>query len=67
MSEQYDGPKLAAQIIRLQKKFKALEEKYKQLFFAAESLIEAMDYGQTVVEIDEAVDEIRVLLNELHD
>jgi len=46
-------------------KYKALELKYKSLRFAAEQIIEAMDYGQSIVEIDEAVDELRILLHEL--
>lgn len=47
------------------RKYKALESKYKSLRFAAEQIIEAMDYGQSIVEIDEAVDELRILLHEL--
>lgn len=53
------------QIQQQLRKYKALEAKYKSLRFAAESLVEAMDYGQSIVEIDEAVDELRILLNEL--
>lgn len=49
------------------RKYKALESKYKSLRFAAEQVVEAMDYGQTIIEIDKAVDELRILLNELGD
>jgi hypothetical protein len=47
------------------RKYKALEAKYLSLRFAAELLVEAMDYGQTIIEIDQAVDEMRILLSEL--
>lgn len=47
------------------RKYKALEAKYQSLRFAAEALVEAMDYGQTIIEIDQAVDELRILLSEL--
>lgn len=40
------------------------EEKFLDLKFAAEKVVEAFDYGQSIVEMENALDDLRECLHE---
>lgn len=42
-----------------------LKHQFDELLFAATQVIEACDYGQTIIELDDAIDELRQVLNEI--
>lgn len=42
-----------------------LKKSFDELIFAANQVLEAFDYGQTVVEIEDAVDNLRQTLHDI--
>lgn len=42
-----------------------LEKQFNELLFAATQLIEAFDYGDSILDMDNAIDELREVINNL--
>lgn len=42
-----------------------LENAFNELLFAATQLIEAFDYGDSILDLDNAIDQLREVINDL--